>query len=212
MSLFRGQARTSPKSAAGSYPGAPRAGWCPGKRKAHRSGCPTGRRTDSCGLGRTRPHPVRAVAGGGADGRRRHSNHSRTRSVTGRTLSDRIEGQSAAAGQQRARAQGSGVTTRDDPTASPAVRRSEVDAVTCREDLARLLAEQYTKARRSCGGRRAHPSSRPRQKVENGMAVRGIVPATGDGEHGPRDRVGGPRWRKVLLIGACAGRRRVRGV
>ncbi|TDD34159.1 XRE family transcriptional regulator [Actinomadura sp. KC06] len=43
-------------------------------------------------------------------------------------------------------AQRSGVTISDDPEAFRAVRRSELDAVTCGEELARLLAEQYARA------------------------------------------------------------------
>ncbi|MCE6998516.1 hypothetical protein LZG04_27485 [Saccharothrix sp. S26] len=38
------------------------------------------------------------------------------------------------------------MTTSDDPAVSPAVRRSELGSVTSREELARLLAEQYARA------------------------------------------------------------------
>ncbi|WP_157429473.1 hypothetical protein [Actinomadura oligospora] len=38
------------------------------------------------------------------------------------------------------------MTTSDDPAASPAVRRSELDSVTSSQDLAKLLVEQYARA------------------------------------------------------------------
>ncbi|MFA1547977.1 hypothetical protein [Actinomadura chokoriensis] len=46
----------------------------------------------------------------------------------------------------RHQTQRSSVTISDDPEASRAVRRSELDSVACTEELARLLAEQYARA------------------------------------------------------------------